>query len=134
MTMSPSSASVITRSNAAMRRSREKQQLIDARPKPPLTPQQQHWKDAFAIQPQAGKWQAARGQEIDAARAEVDALAKQCREAKNSGSPGAEAKFIPSLTDAKVRLVALQGPPAPPFSRWLSKDALTAALKARGVV
>ena len=33
-------------------------------------------KDAFAIQPQAGKWQAARGQEIHAARVEVDALAK----------------------------------------------------------
>jgi hypothetical protein len=99
-----------------------------------LTPEQQHWVDAFAVQPQAGRWQAATGEEIDAARAEVDALAKQCREAKHSGSHGAEAKLIPALTEAKVKLVALQGPPAPPYSRWLHKDALTAALKDRGVV
>ena len=99
-----------------------------------LTPEQQVWADAFAVQPQSGRWQAATGEEIDAAGAEVDALAKQCRDARHSGSLGAEAKLIPSLTDAKVRLVVLQGPPAPPFSRWLSRDALTAALKQRGVV
>jgi hypothetical protein len=99
-----------------------------------LTPQQQVWADAFAVQPQAGRWQSATKQEIAAAQAEADALAKQCREARQSGTLGAEAKLIPSLTAAKVRLVALQGPPSPPFSRWLSKDALKAALKKRGVV
>ena len=104
MTMSTSSASVITRSNAAMRRSREKQQLIDARPKPPLTPQQQHWKDAFAIQPQAGKWQAARGQEIDAARVKSTRLRNSVVRQRTQALPVPQATFIPSLTDAKVLL------------------------------
>ena len=60
--------------------------------------------------------------------------AKKCREAKQLGSHGAEAKLIPALTDAKVKLVALQGPPAPPYQRWLTKDALQSALKGRGGV
>ena len=81
--------------------------------------------------PKRDVWQSATKQEIAAAQAEADALAKQCREARQSGTLGAEAKLIPSLTAAKVRLVALQGPPSPPFSRWLSKDALKAALKKR---
>jgi hypothetical protein len=108
------------------------QQLEASKPKN-LTERQRYWADAFTPQPQAGKWQAASGAEIDAQRGVVDALAAKCRDAKNSGSPGAEAKLIPSLTAEKVKLVALQGPPCPPFSRWLSKEDLKAALAARGV-
>jgi hypothetical protein len=108
------------------------QQLEASKPRN-LTPQQRYWADAFTPQPQTGKWQAATGAEIDAQRGVVDALAAKCRDAKNSGSPGAEAKLIPDLTAAKVKLVALQGPPSPPISRWLSKEDLKAALAARGV-
>jgi hypothetical protein len=107
--------------------------LQSEKPSKPLTPRQQMWADAFTLHPPSGKWQPASGAEIDAARAEVDALAQKAREAKHSGSPGAEARIIPALTAAKVKLVALQGPPAPPYSRWLSKEDLKAALAARGV-
>jgi hypothetical protein len=108
------------------------QQLEASKPKN-LTERQRYWADAFTPQPPTSKWQAATGAEIDAQRGVVDALAAKCRDAKNSGSPGAEAKLIPSLTAEKVKLVALQGPPSPPISRWLSKEDLKAALAARGV-
>jgi hypothetical protein len=111
-----------------------KQQLIDARPKPPLSPAQQSWADAFSFQPQAGRWQPGTREEIAAATAEVDALTAKAREAKYSGSASVEEAVIRDLRAAKVKVVALQGPPAPPFTRWLSKDDLTAALKKRGVV
>jgi hypothetical protein len=108
------------------------QQLEASKPRN-LTERQRFWADALAPQPQTGKWQAAPGAEIDAQRKVVDELAQKCRDAKHSGSPGAEARIIPDLTAAKVKLAVLQGPPAPPYSRWLSKEDLKAALAAKGV-
>ena len=89
-----------------------------------------------AVTPPApsGRWQPGTPQEVQRARAELEAIAKQCREARHNGTRAAEEKLLPAYQEARAKVVALEGPPLTDAAAlWLPADVLKAALKARGV-
>jgi hypothetical protein len=109
-----------------------KQQIIDARPKPPLTPAQQVWADALATQrdPYAG---CARGtpEQIASAQRDVDELVREYRLTTPTGV--ARDAWTVKKNAAETRLAALQGPPYPPHRPWATNETLKAARLKEGL-
>jgi hypothetical protein len=111
-----------------------KQQLIDARPKPPLSPRQQMLADAFDAAADFDPYsKCARGtpEQIAVAQADVDALVHEYRVSQPSGR--AREAWTVRKNAAETRLAALQGPPYPPHRPWASDETLRAARAKEGL-
>lgn len=84
-----------------------KQQLIAARPKPPLTLQQQFWADAFAASvPPPSPYSP---EEMREAQAAVDRIVHEKKVARFNGDHRAEEALAPAYKEAKLKLDVLSG-------------------------
>jgi hypothetical protein len=111
-----------------------KQALIDSRPQPPLSPQQQHWADAFDAAANFDPYEkCGRGtpEQIAKAQADLDKLNLEYR--LNQPSGNAREAWSLKKDAAETRLAALQGPPYPPHRPFATNEELKAARLKEGL-
>ena len=108
-----------------------KQGLIDARPKPPLTPRQKLWMDSLPVLPVSPYTK----DEMQAAKDEVERIVQQKRMARFNGDRHAEEALAPAYKEAKLKLDVLCGGYRgewPPYMPYATRDDMAVALKKWG--
>jgi hypothetical protein len=111
-----------------------KQQIIDARPKPPLDPRRQMLADAFDAVARFDPYsKCARGtpEQIAAAQADLDKLVNEYRTTQPTGN--AREAWTVKKNAARTRLEALKGPPYSQHRPWASNEQLKAARAKEGL-
>jgi hypothetical protein len=107
-----------------------KQALIDARPKPPLSPRQQLMVDSLPVPPPSPYTK----KECAEAQAEVDRITLLKRQARFNGERHAEEKLMPVFKEAKLKLAVLSGGYRGdwPYMPFATREDMAAAIKKWG--
>lgn len=107
-------------------------QIQAAKPKPPLTPQQQVRYDMVVWPPAQAPWKTGSSEQIAQARRELDEIVRQRRQACfDGGSSRAEAKFMPAYKEAALKLHVLEGH-FPSYMPYETRADVTAAIETWG--
>ena len=105
-----------------------KQQLVDARPKPPLTPSQQIWADLIPAPTQC-PYSAA---DMAEANADLERITADMRMARFNGATAQEVSLMPAYREARIKVAVMAGGHAGQWPPSMPHEDRVAGLKKWG--